>query len=217
MSFYTICETEEEIMTLWEKLMEGGKAMMPLETYDWSEKYGWVADRFGVSWQLTLGKIADLGQKITPALMYTGDQFGRAEEAMKWYTSIFDDSAIVFMYRYDAADTLQGGKIAHSPFSLLGQKFIAMDSGLSSDFRFTEGMSLVIDCAGQAEIDHYWNRLTDGGEESQCGWLKDRFGLSWQVVPSILSKLMSDPARAPRVTEAFMKMKKFDIEKLLQA
>ena len=217
LSFYTVCETESEIEAIWEQLTTGGKVLMPLDRYDWSEKYGWVEDRYGVSWQLTLRKVADLGQKFTPALMFVGEQFGQAEAAIQRYLSIFDDSTIHFIHRYAAEDELQGGKIAHSQFSLLGQRFVAIDSGFSHDFNFTEGLSLYIDCPDQAAIDHYWNRLSEGGSAGQCGWLKDAFGLSWQVVPALLPELMSDPEKAPRVMEAFRQMTKFDIETLINA
>lgn len=217
MSFYMVCESKREIDELWSELEQEGKVMMPLNKYPWSEKYGWVQDRYGVSWQLTLGNLAEMGQKFTPALMFTGPQFGNAEPAINRYIEIFNDSTIHFISRYVDTDPQQGGKIQHSQFSLEGRKFIAMDSGLFHDFSFTEGLSLVVECESQEEIDHYWNKLTDGGEESQCGWLKDAYGLSWQIVPSILGKLLQDAERAPKVTEAFLKMKKFDIATLLKA
>lgn len=217
MSFYTICKTEEEVQAVWNKLLEGGQIIMPLDKYDWSEKYGWIQDRYGVSWQVTLGKISDLGQKFTPALMFAGDQFGRAEEAINYYIRVFKDSTIHLIHRYPQSDEKQKGRIAYSQFSLLGQQFIAMDSALSPDLSFTEGLSLVVECDTQVEIDYYWYKLSQGGEEGQCGWLKDKFGFSWQIVPAVLSELMTDASRAPRVTEAFLKMKKFDIEALLQA
>ena len=94
---------------------------------------------------------------------------------------------------------------------------MAMDSFMQHDFNFNEGVSLVVECENQAQIDHFWSKLTEGGEESMCGWLKDKYGVSWQIVPSILGKLMSDPERSQRVIAAFMKMKKFDIETLMNA
>ena len=217
MSFYVICEMEDEIDQAWQKLTEKGTVMMPLDKYEWSEKYGWVQDHYGISWQVTRGKLYDLGQKITPALMYVGDQFGRGEEALHFYASVFKDSAIHKILRYEETDELQKGKIKHSQFSLLNHKFILMDSGLLHDFAFTEALSLVIECDTQHEIDYYWKELTKGGEESMCGWLKDKFGFSWQIVPAILSELMSEPERAQRVTAAFLKMKKLNIEQLIKA
>ncbi len=215
MSFYVICESEEEIVRLWNKFSAHGKIMMSLNSYDWSKMYGWVQDKFKVSWQLTLDDGSGFGQKIIPALMFTGDQFGRAEEAMESYTSIFADSGIDFIHRYDASDKQQAGKIAYATFQLLGQKFIAMDSGASHAFEFSEGNSLVVECDNQQEIDHYWNAMTREGTESRCGWLKDKFSLSWQIIPSVLSKLMSDPVQAERTMQRVLQMKKFDLEKLL--
>ncbi|RYY10880.1 MAG: VOC family protein, partial [Chitinophagaceae bacterium] len=107
--------------------------------------------------------------------------------------------------------------VKHAQVAFNGQKFMFMDSAQSHKFNFTEGVSLTIHCDNQEEIDYYWNKLTDGGEESMCGWLKDKFGVSWQVIPTILSKVMSDPNKAGKAAKAFMQMRKFDIEKIVQA
>lgn len=217
-SFFVVCETEAEVNAAWEKLLEGGSVLMELDKYDWSERYGWVQDRFGVNWQLSYGKLKDVGQKFTPTLMFVGEQHGRAEEAINFYTSVFDNSSIVGMLKYSEQDPDETGTIKHAQFKLNENVFMAMDSGYDHQFQFNEGISLVVNCETQKEIDYFWNTFTaDGGQESMCGWLKDKFGVSWQIVPTILSKLMSDPQKAPRVMEAFMKMKKFDIDKLINA
>jgi predicted 3-demethylubiquinone-9 3-methyltransferase (glyoxalase superfamily) len=159
-------------------------------------------------------------QKITPCLWFDG----KAEEAAKFYTSIFSaagakDSKIDSMSRYGKEGfEIHGQKEGTAmtvAFQLNGQPFTALNGGPM--FKFTEAISLQVFCETQDEIDHYWNSLMAGGEESQCGWLKDKFGLSWQIVPAILPKLMSDPTRAGRVMNAFLQMKKFDIEKLMKA
>jgi len=214
-SFYVICETIIEIETAWNKLKEGGNVLMPLDKYDWSEKYGWVQDKFGISWQLAFGEFKDVGQKFTPTLMFTKKQAGRAEEAISLYTSVFDNSSIVGILKYTAGENDVLGYVKHAQFKLGQQVLMAMDSSLSHDFYFNEAVSLVVECDTQKEIDFYWGKLGLEGEEGQCGWLKDKFGVSWQVVPSILGKLMNDPEKAPRVMQAFMKMKKFEIEKLV--
>jgi predicted 3-demethylubiquinone-9 3-methyltransferase (glyoxalase superfamily) len=217
-SFYTVFESEEELNQAWQKLLKGGTVMMPLDKYPWSNYYGWVKDRFGITWQLTLGNVEEFGQKFTPAIMFTGKQNGNAEKAIQLYTSLFKDSGIRLISRYgkDVNDT--EGNINHSQFLINNQVFIAMDSSYSHNFSFNEAISFVVECEDQKEIDHFWYGLTkDGGEESQCGWLKDKFGLSWQIIPDILSELMSDPARTQRVIDAFLKMRKFEIEKLLKA
>ncbi|PKL83848.1 MAG: hypothetical protein CVV24_02990 [Ignavibacteriae bacterium HGW-Ignavibacteriae-3] len=216
-SFYTICETKDELVGAWNKLSEKGKVMMPLDKYDWSKLYGWVEDRYGVSWQLTLGRITELGQKITPALMFAGKLFGRAEEAIHYYISVMKNSSISNIYRYPDMEEPLKGKVVHSRFTLLGQKFIAMDSHQIHGVSFNEALSLTISCEDQNEIDYYWGKLIEGGEEGQCGWLKDKFSVSWQIVPSILSELMKEPEKSNRVTAAFMKMNKLDIKKLKEA
>lgn len=137
--------------------------------------------------------------QIYPCLWFDG----KAKVAADFYCSIFKNSRII-------TDTP-----LVVTFELEGKKFMGLNGG--PQFKFNESVSFVVECETQAEIDHYWTKLTDGGQESQCGWLKDKFGLSWQIVPSVLGKLMSDPVKRPKVMEAFLKMKKFDIEKLMQA
>ena len=214
-SFYTIMDSKEEIDMVWEKLSEGGSALMPLNEYPWSKRYGWVQDRFGVSWQLTVDKPEGVSLKFIPALMFTGSNFGKAEKAIEKYISIFENSGLRFASRYGDDQGEQAGKINHAQFTLNGQLFAAIDSNMPHAFNFNEAISLVVECDNQDEIDHFWSELSKGGSEGQCGWLKDEFGVSWQIVPAILGQLMNDPQRSPRVVEAFMKMKKFDIETLV--
>jgi predicted 3-demethylubiquinone-9 3-methyltransferase (glyoxalase superfamily) len=216
-SFYSIFPDQSQLQQIWDKLADGGMIMMPLDTYPWSSKYGWLQDKYGVCWQLECNVPEGLQQRFIPALMFTGEQFGRAEEAIELYSSIFPNSSIGFISRYGDEVTDQAGRVSHAPFFLNGQRFVAMDSSLDHKFNFTEGLSLVIPCDDQQEIDFFWEKLTDGGQESQCGWLKDKFGVSWQVVPNILPRLIADPERGQRVIDAFMKMKKFDIAALEDA
>lgn len=216
-SFYTICETEAEIDVAWQKLLVGGQVLMPLNKYEWSEKYGWLADQYGVSWQITLGKIKDLGQQFTPAFMFTGEQQGKAEEAINFYVSLFERSSIKLISRYKAGGIDPEGTISHAQFFLDGQAFIAMDSAMQHGFQFNEAISFVINCDTQADIDYFWNTIiADGGKEGQCGWLKDKYGISWQVVPPVLGKLLGDPnpAKSQSVMQAMLQMKKLDIEAL---
>lgn len=216
-SFYVVMDTEEEVNASWEQLCNNGKVLMPLDKYPWSNRYGWVQDRFGVSWQLSVGKLEDVGQKFTPSLMFTGDNKGKAEQAIEFYTSIFDHSSVAGIMRYEPGEPDVTGYIKHAQFKLNGYVFMAMDSSIENQSNFNEALSLVVECDTQEEIDYFWNKLTEGGSESQCGWLKDQYGVSWQIVPAILKKLMSDPEKAGRVMQAFMKMKKFDIETLINA
>ncbi len=216
-SFYVIYEHENEIDAAWEKLSEGGQVLMPYDKYEWSKKYGWLQDKFGVSWQLAMGNIEEVGQKFTPTLMFTGNQAGKAEKAIDFYTSLFDNSSVGGILRYTKEDPDTEGTIKHAQFKLKNQLFMCMDSSLPHQFGFNEAVSLVVECDTQNEIDHFWEKLSAVPEAEQCGWLKDQFGVSWQIVPSVLKKLMSDPARSERVVQAFMKMKKFDIEALENA
>lgn len=215
-SFFVVCETEAEIDAAWNLLLKEGSVLMALDKYEWSEKYSWVQDKFGLNWQLSFGKLVDVGQKFTPTLMFTESVHGKAEEAINFYTSVFKNSDIVGILRYTEDDHDVAGTVKHAQFRLNKNVFMAMDSGLAKGFGFNEAVSFVVECENQEEIDYFWNRLTEGGEESRCGWLKDKYGVSWQIIPDILQELMSDSEKAPRVVQAFMKMKKFNIEELLK-
>ena len=217
-SFYYICENEAEIDRIWSAFTKAGTIMMPMDKYPWGEKYGWVTDSFGVSWQFALGRIADVGQKITACLMFTGKQYGRAEEAIAHYSSIFKDPEVDGILRYsenEPPDT--PGNVKHAQMSINGNKIMLMESAAAHDFSFSEGVSLTIYCETQEEIDYYWAKLTESGAESMCGWLKDKFGVSWQIIPTLLGKIMSDPAKAGKAAQAFMQMRKLNIEEIVQA
>ena len=217
-SFFYICEKEDELNKIWNAFSKEGTVLMPLDKYPWSEKYGWINDKFGISWQIALGKISDVGQKITPCLMLTGKQYGRADEAIAHYSSIFKNVKVDGILRYGANELPdQEGKVKHAQFALNDQKFMIMESAAPHNFTFTEGISLTIHCETQKEIDHYWEKLTESGAESMCGWLKDKFGVSWQIIPNVLNKIMSDPAKAGKAAQAFMSMRKLNIEQIVQA
>ncbi|WP_276131847.1 VOC family protein [Polluticoccus soli] len=218
-SFFYLSEDAGEIDRIWEAMInDGGQVLMALDKYPWSEKYGWINDKYGISWQLSVGKMSDVGQKITPSLLFVGEQYGRAEEAIEQYSSIFKDVKLDGIMRYgDNEQPDQAGKVKHAQVAFNGNKFMFMDSAHAHKFQFSEGVSFTIYCDTQEEIDYYWDRLTENGSESMCGWLKDKFGVSWQIVPSIIGKLMTDPAKAGKAAKAFMEMRKFDIEKLVQA
>jgi predicted 3-demethylubiquinone-9 3-methyltransferase (glyoxalase superfamily) len=150
--------------------------------------------------------------------MFTGKQCGRAEEAVTFYSSVFKNPMVDGILRYESGESPNNeGTIKHAQIALDGQKFMVMDSASEHGFNFTEGVSLTIHCETQEEVDYYWERLTERGEESMCGWLKDKFGVSWQVIPSILGKLMSDPTKAGKAAKAFMSMRKLNIEQIVQA
>jgi predicted 3-demethylubiquinone-9 3-methyltransferase (glyoxalase superfamily) len=218
-SFYYLCENTEDVDRIWNAFNKGGQIMMPLDKYPWSEKYGWITDKFGISWQIALGKLSDVGQRVTPYLTFTGKQYGRVEEAIALYTSIFEGAKVDGILRYNNNEQPdKEGKVKHAEISMKDQKFMLMESAQSHNFMFSEGVSLTIHCESQDEIDYYWQKFTErGGEESMCGWLKDKFGVSWQIIPTILGKIMSDPAKAGKAAQAFMSMRKLNIEQIVQA
>jgi predicted 3-demethylubiquinone-9 3-methyltransferase (glyoxalase superfamily) len=150
-------------------------------------------------------------QKITPFLWFDSE----AEEAANFYTSIFKNSKIVKIAHYGEAGPGPKGSVMVVTFQLDGQEFIALNGG--PQFKFTEAISFVVNCETQKEIDEFWEKLSKGGNKVQCGWLKDKYGVSWQIVPTVLAKLMSDPAKSQRVMEALLQMKKIDIEGLKKA
>ena len=215
-SLFVHCQTEQEIDQLWKNLSEGGTVLMELDKYPFSQKFGWVADKFGLSWQLNL---VGTEQKIFPFLMFVRDKSGKAEEAMKFYTSIFRNSSVARVERYGKGTPQPEGDVVHGRFVLDGEEFLAMDGGLNHQFTFTEAISFFVHCKTQEEIDEFWEKLSAGGEKSQCGWLKDTYGVSWQIVPDRLGELLQDkdPEKVKRVTQAMLQMKKLEIKQLEEA
>jgi predicted 3-demethylubiquinone-9 3-methyltransferase (glyoxalase superfamily) len=211
----------ENIDTLWKKLSQGGTALMPLQQYPFSQRYGWVQDKYGLSWQLILSD--PKGEErpfIVPSLMFVGAVCGKAEEAINFYLSVFKDSKMGAMHRYSTGqEPDEPGTVMFADFMLLGQWFATMDSAREHHFAFNEGVSFMVNCDTQEEIDYYWGKLSAVPEAEQCGWLKDKYGLSWQIVPTAMDEMMKNASdeQMARVTEAFLKMKKFDIAKLKEA
>ena len=202
-------QAREHLDELWGKLIEGGETLMPLDAYPFSRRYGWVKDRYGVSWQLILtNPTGEPRPFIVPSLLFAGKNTNHAEEALKFYTSIFKDATQGTLARYDA-DTgpAQAGSLMFADFTLGGQWFAAMDSGVEQPFTFNEAISLAIVCKDQSEIDYFWNKLSTVPEAEQCGWCKDKFGVSWQVVPEAMGELM----RRPDAFAHMMQMKKLVI------
>lgn len=219
-SFLVSCGTAEEVDSLWDRLSDGGTPLMPLDRYPFSDRYGWTEDRYGLSWQIMHAGQQQVGQRITPTLMFVGDVHGRAEEAIGFYTSLFPDSKVGDVLRYGTDEAPDAeGTVKHAGFSLAGQRFAAMDSSQDHRFGFNEAISFMIDCDTQEEIDRYWDALSAVPEAEQCGWLKDRYGLSWQVVPADLDRLLRTGTedQTARVTAAFLEMKKFDLAELRRA
>lgn len=218
-SLFVVFDNEKEIETVWNTLIDGGKALMPYDTYPWAHKYGWLQDKYGLSWQLSWSEHHQLDQKITPMMMFTQGVAGKAKEALEYYASIFPNSKVDMLVPYEKGDGDTEGFIKHSRFTLSGQGFMAMDSSASHEFIFNEAVSLIVNCETQEEIDHYWEKLSAVPEAEQCGWLKDKYGVSWQIVPTAMNAMMEsgDKEKIARVTQAFLKMKKFDIAALQEA
>lgn len=203
---------------LWAKLSAGGMVLMPLDRYPFSEHFGWVADRYGLSWQLILSDPAGEERPfIVPHLLFVGDVCGRAEEAINYYLSVFRDAELGSVFRYgEGQEPDKPGTIMFADFMLEGQWFSAADSAHPHQFAFNEAISFVVYCRDQEEIDYYWEKLSAVPEAEQCGWLKDRYGLSWQVVPVDMDEMMSKgtPEQIDRVTQALLPMKKLIIAEL---
>lgn len=214
-------KAEDRLNQTWEKLLEGGKILMPLQEYDFSKRYGWIQDKFGVSWQLILtDPEGDVRPVIVPSMLFVGEQYGKAEEAADFYLSVFKDSQKGIVARYPAGmPSDKEGNIMYMDFRLLGTWFAAMDSGQKHDFNFNEGISLVIECDDQAEVDYYWEKLSKVPEAEACGWCKDQFGVSWQVVPRGLNQVVfqEDSEKSLKATEAMLKMKKLDLAEIKAA
>jgi predicted 3-demethylubiquinone-9 3-methyltransferase (glyoxalase superfamily) len=214
-------KARENLDQLWEKLSSGGTALMPLQQYPFSERCGWVQDKYGLSWQLILSD--PKGEErpfIVPSLMFVGKGRGKAEEAVNFYLSVFNNSKRGIVARYSKGqEPDKEGTVMYSDFMIENQCFAAMDSARIHDFSFNEAISFIVNCDTQKEIDYYWSKLSAVPEAEQCGWLKDKYGVSWQIVPTVMNEMMKNGSREQidRVTQAFLPMKKFDIAKLEEA
>ncbi|MBP9762224.1 VOC family protein [Patescibacteria group bacterium] len=214
-------DAQTRIETVWEKLQVGGKVLMPLAAYPFSERYGWIQDKYGLSWQLILTKPEGEERPfITPSMLFVGDVCGKTEEATNFYLSVFKNSKRGTLARYGADQAPEkAGNVSFTDFKLEDQWFVAMDSGQKHEFAFNEALSLIVECEDQQEIDYYWEKLSAIPAAEQCGWLKDAYGVSWQISPKRMNEMMKNgtPEQIDRVTQAFLQMKKFDLAKLEQA
>ncbi|AIL46426.1 VOC family protein [Elizabethkingia anophelis] len=219
-SFLINCASEEDVQHYWDQLSEGGMVLMELDSYPWSKKYGWIKDKYGTTWQLYFGEMQE--QRLVPTLMFMHRNNGKAMEAMEFYTSTFPESKIegVLKYKDGGENGEDPENVQHAQFVINNYMLSCMDSSLDHKFDFNEGISLVIMTNDQKETDHLWNTLiSGGGRESMCGWLKDQYGVSWQIVPKKLIELMNDtdPAKSQKVVQAMLKMQKIIIAHLEEA
>lgn len=211
-------DASEKLEEVWDKLSEGGFALMPLAQYPFSEKFGWVQDKYGVSWQLMLTN-PDFEEraKIVPSLLFVGEQYGKTEEAIRFYLSVFKNAKEGNIARYSKGmEPDKEGAIMNSDFMLENVWFSAMESAHNHQFTFNEAISFLVYCDSQEEIDYYWEKLSAVPEAEQCGWLKDQFGISWQIVPREMDEIManSTPEQIDKINKEVLKMKKIDLLKL---
>jgi len=200
-SFLVACRTKGEADELWKVLEKGGSALMELGRYPFSERYGWLQDRYGLSWQIMFMGDRPIRQKITPTLMFVGNVCGKTEEAIDFYTSVFHDARVGDILRYAKGEGPdREGTIKHAAFTLEGGEFAAMDSAHPHPFTFNEAIS----------FDDYRGKLSAHPAAEQCGWLKDKFGVSWQVVPSVMDDMMKSKDKKAMARE-------FDIKALEKA
>ncbi|WP_379962922.1 VOC family protein [Epilithonimonas sp. UC225_85] len=218
LSLMLMCDSPEEVEHYYQKLSESGKVMMELDGYPWSEKYAWVEDQYGISWQLYYNK-EKAKQKFSPVMMFTGDTAGKCKEAIEFYTNIFPNSKTEGIMEHPEGQGEPAGNVAHAQFVINDYVMMAMDSSHNHNSNFTEGTSMTVMTKDQEETDYYWEKLTEGGQESMCGWLKDKYGFSWQIVPHRLIEITNshDVEKAKKAFGAMMKMNKIIIKDIEDA
>lgn len=195
---------------------------MELGEYPFSKRYGWVADKYGFTWQLILtNPDGEERPLIIPSLLFVTETADKTEEATDFYLSVFKNAKRGAIARYPAGvEPNKEGAVMFTDFKIEDQWFAAMDGSTKMHkFGFNEAISLIVNCEDQKELDYYWEKLSAHPENEQCGWLKDKYGVSWQIQPTAMNDMIAtkDKAALQRVTEAFLKMKKFDIATLQKA
>ena len=217
-SFHVHLGDAADVDALHATLGEGGAELMPLGEYPWSARYAWIEDRFGVSWQI-MARPEAREPAIVPCLMYAGEHHGGAREAIDAYVGAIPNSRVLEVETFAEGEGGEAGTVKQGRFELAGHTMVAMDGGTGHAFGFDEGASLQVLCSAQAEVDRVWSALAVGGEEGPCGWVRDRFGLWWQVVPEAMATWMSsdDAAARDRVFRAMLSMGKLDVDALERA
>lgn len=217
-SFFVYCGSDNEIERLNAALSEGGTSLMPLDTYPWSRRYAWVQDKYGLTWQLDVDDIHSK-QKIVPSFLFVNEKADKVRTAVEFYTSVFPNSETIMESLHDPSANLSEGAILFAQYKLNGYLVNSMSGTGKHDFDFNEAVSLIVYCETQEEIDYYWEKLTLGGQEQPCGWVKDQFGISWQVVPAEMDEMMetTDKKQLNRVIGAMMPMMKLNLEVLRKA
>ncbi|WP_317914818.1 VOC family protein [Carnobacterium maltaromaticum] len=208
-SYMITCTSETQLQVLWQELSEGGKLLMNLAIYPGVGQFGWLEDRFGISWQFSLDQSSS-SQKITPCFMFSGEQYGNASRAVAEWIEVFQSGEILEHYSNEDLTT----KLAK--FTLHQQEFMAMDSAVDHDFTFSLANSFYVYCENQKEIDRLWTAITSKGTEMPCGWMGDRFGVAWQTVTRDMDTMLDrkNLTKALAVTQAVYGMMKIDSEEL---
>jgi len=219
-SLMVACETREEVERLYHTLIEGGSELMPLDKYEFSEWYAWISDKYGLNWQLMLVENIKEHRKIRPSLLFGLEVCGKTQEAMDYYASVFAESKVGYVNPYKEGEANDShAKINYAELELFDLDMVLMDHGYGGDATFNEAISFMIRCEDQNEIDYFWEKLSFVPEAEACGWVKDQFGVSWQIIPKMMGELLSNGTEEEleRVTKAFLEMKKFDMEALEKA
>ena len=211
----------QKIDAVWNQLTEGGSVLMEIGEYPFSKRYGWVMDKYGLSWQLMLtNPEGEPRPPIIPSMLFVKSKCGKVEEAINFYLSVFKNAKAGSLHRYPAGmEPDKEGTIMFADFMLENSWFAAMDSAREHNFDFNEAVSFLVSCVDQAEIDYYWQKLSSTPEAEQCGWLKDKYGVSWQITPTIMEEMIANGSQEQidGLTQAFMPMKKLDMAKLKEA
>lgn len=221
-SLSVMCDSPKQVDAIHDKLREGGSDLMPLGEYPFSPRYAWISDKYGLNWQILYMPDVRAKVRIVPTLMFVGDLFGRAEEAINFWVDVFKGE-VHSLSHYEEVNEYSSerelGKLKYAAFTLLDTRMAVQESGMEGHhFAFNEAISFIVNCQDQAEIDYYWEKLSTVPEAEQCGWCKDQFGVSWQIVPAAMERMIEEsPETAARVTQAFLKMKKFDVAELEKA
>ncbi len=215
-SLFVNYDDKDELQKTWYALMEDGKALMGIDTYPWSEHYGWIEDKYGVSWQLNYVPVCDEKSRIIPLLAFTKDKVGKAEEAMNYYTSIFPDSAIDMAAKYKANEDGIEGNIMHGRFHLGDFQMAAMDASGPHEFSFSCAVSFMLPNKDQAELDYFYDKLSAVPEAEQCGWVTDKYGVSWQLIPDNFTEYMKsgDEEKKSKLMAAVMEMKHLSFKEI---
>jgi predicted 3-demethylubiquinone-9 3-methyltransferase (glyoxalase superfamily) len=219
-SLMVACSNEEEVNRLHVSLSDKGTELMPLGEYPFSKWYAWIQDKYGLSWQLMMVENMEEHQRIRPTLLFAGEVCGKAKDALDYYQTVFQEAKKGYVNYYQGEEGIdERAHINYGELSIKGNQFIIMDHGMGGDFTFNEAFSFMIPCTDQDEIDYFWDRLSFVPEAEQCGWVKDQFGLSWQIVPENLNEMMANGTKEEikRITETFLKMKKLDIAAIERA